>query len=149
MDVWKAGDEVMNTATDLIAKHHPNLAVIEGEIAILFREKAATNGEAVILGRTAKAPAILGVLGEVDFKFIITLAADEWASLSDEQKLAALDHHLCACGVIENADTGVLKCFVKLPDMAFYKDEVERHGFWRTTGAAPDPKFITELFGDD
>ena len=36
-----------------------------------------------------------------------------------------------------------------ITDVAFYKDEVERHGFWRTSGAKPDDDIITELFGDD
>ncbi len=144
---WKAGADVMATVTDLISKYHPSLVLVEDEIAVVFKKKSSTVGDAVIAGKSGKAPAILGVLGEVDYKFIITLGSDTWQTLSDAQRIALLDHHLCACRVEENPQSGNMKCFIQPADVAFYKDEVERHGFWRTSGSAPTPNLITELFG--
>jgi hypothetical protein len=146
--IWRAGDDVMTTVTDLIAKYHPDLVLCEDEIAVVFKEKASTVGEAVITGKTSKAPKLLGILGEVDYKFVITLGADSWQEMSDPQRLALLDHHLCACGAEENPKTGNTKFYVRVADVSFFKDEVERHGFWRTSGAAPQPQLITDLFGN-
>jgi hypothetical protein len=46
---------------------------------------------------------------------------------------------------------GVKKCFIQPPDVSFYKDEVERHGFWRSgrTTKPPEPDLISDLFGDE
>ena len=144
---WKAADDVMATMRDLIAKYHPHLALCDDEIAILFKEKAAIQGEVTVMGKTAKASELFGVLGDVKWKFIITLAADSWSSLSDPERVALLDHHLCACKADENASTGAIAYKVVPPDVAFYKGEIERHGMWRTSGAPPSQSLIEEIFG--
>jgi len=148
-DIWKAGDEVYKTMETLIA-NHPNLsglALVDDEILIVVKEKASKNGDHVILGKTSKANALLGVVGDKDYKFVITLAGDEWTALSNEGREALLFHHLCACGVEENQQSGTIKCFVKLPDLSFYREEVEAFGYWRTSGVTPEPNLIDELFG--
>ncbi len=147
MEVWKAGPDVDATVKDLIANHFPDLAALDDEIAIVFREKATKNGDAIIAGKTGKAPALLGILGEVDFKFVITLGADHWTTLGDKEQRALLFHHLCGCGVEENPQSGVMRCYVRLPDVAFYKEEVQEFGFWREGGGVPDDNTIIELFG--
>lgn len=150
MDVWKASEDVIATVHDLIAKHHPHLASIRDQIAILFREKASHKGDKVVLGASKKAPPVLGVLGDIDYKFIIEIAADEWKTLSDAAKTALLDHHLCACKGVENEQNGEMKFFVQPPDVSFYREEVERHGFWRTDSTrTPDANLILDLFGPD
>lgn len=146
---YKASEEIYETMKDLITNHHPNLATIIDEIAILFKEKATQVGDTVIPGKTSKASPLLGLLSERDWKFVITLAEDEWSQMTNKQRVALLDHHLCACGAEENAKSGEMKYFVKVPDVSFFKDEVERHGFWRTSGASPQPDHIQELFGDE
>lgn len=147
--VWKAGDDVMNTVQDLVSKYHPDLVCCTDEIAVVFKEKASTVGDVVVAGKTAKAPKLLGILGDVDYKFVITLGADEWQSLSDPKRIALLDHHLCACGAEENPKNGSIRFYVRIPDVSFFKDEVERHGFWRTSGATPTDSYISDLFGDE
>lgn len=146
-DLWIAGDDVMNTVRDLIANYHPHLALCDDEIAVLFKDKASKVGDVVIMGKTAKASEVVALLGNTKWKFLITLAADEWQTLTDPQRMALLDHHLCGCRVEENSQTGTAKFFVAPPDVAFYKGEIERHGVWRTSGAAPTPNLIQELFG--
>ena len=147
-DMWKAGDDVGVIVKDLIAKYHTHLATIDDKIAVVFKEKSSTVGDIEIIGKTAKAPAILKVLGDNDYKFLITLAADAWQELTDKQRVALLDHHLCGCRVEEDETSGVItKCYVAPPDVSFYKGEIERHGVWRTTGTPPSPNLIQELFG--
>lgn len=146
-DPWKAGPEVYTTMQSLIASHFPLLAGIDDQILIVFKEKATVSGDVTIAGKTAKASNLLGLVSEKAYKFVITLAADEWQSLNDTSREALLFHHLSGCGVEENPDNGGLRCFVRIPDVAFYRDEVEQYGFWRTSGANPEPDLINELFG--
>jgi hypothetical protein len=134
MDIWVAGEDVMDRMRGLIATYHPHLGQVDKEIAILFREKASKAGGKPVLGKTRKAPGILSILGDTEYKFIIELAADEWAGLSFDQQTALLDHHLCACRVEEDEDTQDIKCSLAPPDFIGYRGEVERHGIWR-----PDP----------
>ena len=144
---WKAADDVVAMSKDLIAKYHPHLALCDDEIAIVFKEKATIQGDVVVAGKSAKASELFGVLGDTKWKFIITLAADTWAEFSDAEKVALLDHHLCACKCEENPQTSNMKFSVVPPDVAFYKGEIERHGMWRTSGAPPSPSMIEEIFG--
>ncbi|MFA6234141.1 MAG: putative metallopeptidase [Bacteroidota bacterium] len=147
-DNWLAGDDVKNTMRDLVAKYHPHLATCVDEIAVLFNDKATKVGDVVVAGKTAKASPLFSVLAEVPWKFIITLAADAWGELDDKQRLALLDHHLCACGAKEE-EGGGMSYYVAQPDVAFFKEEVQRHGVWRTSGAAPTQDLINDLFGED
>jgi len=149
-DLWKAGDEVYKTMQTLIANNLnlAPLALVDDEILIVFKEKAGKNGDHVIAGKTSKAAPLLAVVDEKDWKFVITLAGDEWQSMLDKDREALLFHHLSACGVEENPDTHKTKCFVRLPDVSFFREEVEKYGFWRTSGATPEPNLIDELFGD-
>ena len=146
-DMWKAGDEVTVSVRDLIAKYHTDLAMHDDEIVVLFKEKATQVGDVVVLGKTTKASPVLALLAEKPYKFVITLAADEWQRLTNSQRLALLDHHLCACRAEEDPATGVTKFWVQPPDVGFYQAELERHGFWRTTGAVAPKNVMEELFG--
>ena len=147
--VFRADDTVMAAVKDLVVKYHPHLVPILEEIAVVFKEKAATVGDNVVMGKTAKAPDLISVLTDKDFKFVITLAADEWEELNAKQKKALLDHHLCACRVKEDPATSeYIKFWVQPPDVAFFREEVERNGFWRTS-STPVPKTVLEdLFGE-
>jgi|APSaa5957512622_1039677.scaffolds.fasta_scaffold00991_9 hypothetical protein len=146
---WKAGDEVYKTMQTLIASNAnlAPLALVDDEILVVFKEKASKSGDQVVVGTTAKANALLSVVGEQDYKFVITLAGDEWQDMGNKEREALLFHHLCACGIEENPDTGDMKCFVKRPDVSFFREEVEVFGFWRTSGSVPEPNYIDELFG--
>jgi len=145
-EMFKANDSVVMTMKDLVAKYHPDLGGVVDHIAVIFKEKASQVGDVPVIGKTAKASPLFAVLGDTPWKFIITLASDEWNNMSEPERLALLDHHLCACGVEEDAQQN-LKCFVKIPDVSFFKGEVERHGFWRTSGNQAKPDLIQELFG--
>lgn len=149
-DPWKAGPEVYTAMENLIANNPSlkDLALIDDEILIVMKEKASVSGGTVITGKTSKANNLLGVVGEKPYKFVITLAADEWQGLSPDHQEALLFHHLSACGIEENPDSGEIRCFVRLPDVSFFRDEVEKYGFWRTSGATAEPDMITDLFGE-
>ena len=132
-----------------LARERIDRAIGDKERAILCKEKASTIGTVTVAGKTKKAPSILGVLGNVDYKFIIEIGADVWQELPDPKRVALLDHHLCGCKAVEDADSGNIRFFVQPADVSFYKDEVARHGFWRTSGSTPSPTVIKDLFGEE
>ena len=146
-DLAMAAADVVNTMKDLIAKYHPHLATITDDIAVVFKEKASSSGDKVVAGKTAKASPIIACLADKPWKFVITLAADVWTELDDKQKLALLDHHLCGIKGSEDEQSGEMKFFLQPPDVEFYKEEVERHGLWRTSGVPPSKNLVDELFG--
>ena len=131
VDIWIASKDVYDVAKALIAKYHTHLAVIEDEIAIVFREKASKSGGRVVLGKSKKAPNIISVLGSKSYKFVLELAADEWQSLNGKQQTALLDHLLCYCGGEEDEKTGGMKWLLRSPELSFFEDELSRHGNWR------------------
>ena len=131
VDMWLASADVVEVTKTLIAKFHPHLAIVEDEIAILFREKASKAGGKVVLGKSKKAPSLISLLGNKNFKFILEVAADEWAGLNGKQQTALLDHLLCYCWGEEDSKTGDMKWSVRTPDLCFFKEEWKRHGNWR------------------
>jgi len=130
-DLWEAGQDVREIMLKLISQYHPHLALVDSEIAIIFKAKASKSKGQVVLGSPKKAGAILKVLGKGEYKFILEIAADEWQSLSDTQRIAFMDHLLCGCKVEENEEDGTIKCSLVSPDVQFYYQELERHGDWR------------------
>lgn len=149
MDIWKAGSDVLKMMHQLIKKYHPHLLLIEEDIGIIFREKATEKAGKVILGTVKKAPPILPVLTDkkYNYKFIIELGANAWNALSDKQKMACLDHHLCSMVVEEDAEKGTLNCSIQPPDFSAFKDEVQRWGMWWPLDAET-LSVIEEMFGN-
>ena len=142
-EIWKASDEIQDKVKTLVANHHPDLILAADEIVVLFREKATKKGGKVILGASKKAPAILNILSDVECKFIIELAADEWTTLSDNERNALLDHHLCAFQVEEDPKSGEVKYFIAPPDIGYYYAEYERYGDWRPKQAEEETEVET------
>lgn len=150
MDIWKAEQSVVESMNEIVIAHHPDLTPYIKQIALIFREKAAKSGGAVILGKTKKTPMLVNLLGEVEYCFVIELAADEWHSLTTEQRTALLDHHLCACRVELDPKTSDPKFFIAPPDFVGYRGEIERHGLWRPEPEGEEdegPNPIMDIFG--
>lgn len=159
VDYWKANKEIQQQALDLVAKYHPDLALVSSEICIVFRDKASKSGGQVILGNSKKAQPLMNAVADADYKFILEIAADEWEeTLDTQQREALLDHLLCACVVEEDPKSGVTKFKVRKPDIMAYRDNVERYGMWfpkpegdadGNRGAAAEvDNLVDDLFGD-
>ena len=131
MDRWKAGEEIQGQIKTLIGNAHPHLADICDDIIVIFKEKASCKGGKAILGKTSKAPALLSLLGEREYQFVIELAADTWNQLTDIQKNSLLDHQLCFIGGEEDQKSGEMKYHLTAPDISYFSSEVERNGHWR------------------
>jgi len=145
-DLWNADENVYEKMRELVAKYHPDLALCDDEIAILFQEKAPKSAP---LGKVAKASPILPLLSGKDWKFLITLPMETWSDLSDVKKVACLDRHLCACCAEESKDGGI-KYSIQPPEVSFYKEELSRYGAWFTGNLkSNNADLVTELFGFD
>lgn len=131
MDRWKAGEQIQESIKTLIGQAHPHLVDICDDIIVIFKEKASRKGGQPTLGKTSKAPALISLLGERQYQFVIELAADTWNLLSEEHKLALLDHQLCFIGGEEDEKTAEMKYFLTTPDISYFSSEVERNGHWR------------------
>jgi hypothetical protein len=138
-DIYKANEDIVLRVKNIIKDNHPELFLIQDEIAILIREKAGKRGGRITYAKTMKAPKILEILGDTDYKFILEIAGDEWQNLSSPQQTALLDHHLCAMRAEEEEETGEVKYFVAPPDIGYYYDELDRHGNWRPELDGEDP----------
>ena len=149
---FKASDEVFALMEAILAEHHDRLVLVSDEIAVVFREKAGKKGGKGVLGTPKKAPPLIGVLGDTDYKFVLEIAGDEWLTLTEDQRKALIDHLLCACQVEEDPDSGNVRCFIAPPDVSFYWAELDRHGDWRprpvdADANAGDKTDIEQLFG--
>jgi len=131
-DTWEAGSDVWDLVQHHISHHHPHLASVDKEIAVLFREKASKTGGQVILGKSRRASSLFKLLGKAEYKFILEIAGDEWQTLSGDQRSALIDHLLCACKVEEDEKTHDLKYSIATPEVSFFLEELKRHGDWRT-----------------
>jgi hypothetical protein len=136
---WKAGPDIHQVLDQLITDYHGPLVDIAKDIVVIFKQKASRTGGRPVYGKTSKAPAILSVLGEHEYKFVIELGADTWQDLKDDEKTALLDHLLCFISSEIDPKTGDVKYFLTSPDVFYFQQEIDRHGHWR-----PAPKEETE-----
>jgi len=131
LDKWKASEKTHAVVKDLIGNHHPHLADICDDIVVIFREKAPKKGGRPVRGKTSKAPAILSLLGERAYQFVLEIGFDYWNVMTDVQQKALLDHLLCFIGGEENEQTAEMKYFMQEPDIYYFTEEVDRNGHWR------------------
>jgi hypothetical protein len=146
--IYKADPDVVDLMKSVVAEHHPDLALVVDEIAVVFKEKGGETNGRPNLGKAQKANPLFGVLGDTDYKFILTLAADHWLELTGRQRKALLMHLLCACRADEV--DGEYKYSVAPPDVSFYWDELDVFGDWRPRpeGDGPSgPSPVEEVFG--
>jgi len=152
VEYYLASKEIIQQVLNLVGQHHPDLALVSSEIAVVFREKASKAGGQVILGTSRKAQPLMNALAGADYKFILEIAQDAWVDLTGTQQEALLDHLLCACMVEEDAKSGNIKYIVRKPDISAFRDNVERYGMWfprEKDEEDNEPNAVQEMFGDD
>lgn len=131
MEFWKASKDIQDLVAELVAKHHPDLALVLDQIVVVFKEKAGTSGGQVVLGTASKSSALMNALSGENYQFILTLGSDQWEnSLTGKQREALLDSLLCACRAEEDPKTGDPKCVVARPDIIAFRENLERYGMW-------------------
>lgn len=138
---YKAGDDVMMAVENLVRHYHPHLLPFVDRIAVLFKTGSATK-----IGQVSKASPQIGVLADRAYAFVIKLSEEGWAGLSDNHKMALLDHLLCACRTSEDASCAT-KFAIERPELEYYRGEIERNGFWQHSGVT-GPDLAGRIFGD-
>jgi len=150
MEMYVANKDIHEMMYTIIRDYHHDLLAVMDEIVIIFREKASKSGGKAVLGKSKKAPPLIHLLGDKDYKFIIELAADVWNNeLATTQQVALLDHHLCACRMDFDEKTGEYKCSIAPPDFVGYKDEIERHGVWRPSDDEGETSPMEQILDGD
>ena len=126
VEFWKA-TEVEEIADKLIGSSMTYLTNVP--IGYLFREKAVTTQGKTRLGYCAKQPAGTEVLH--GFKYVITIAHDQWNKLEASQKEALVYHELRHIVIGEDEKTGDTKYSVNKHDVEMFFDELQKYGPWK------------------
>lgn len=152
-DFWKAGEDVHEIIKRLVANNHPDLVLVLDEIVVVFRDKAGKSGGKVTLGTSRKVAPIANAIGNTSYKFMLEIGADVWENeLDNAKREALLDHLLCSCRCEEDPKTAEPKCSIAKPDIAAFRDNIERYGMWfpKDEGDGGDNSSpVEEIFGSD
>ena len=152
-DFWKAGVDVHEIIKRLVANNHPDLVLVLDEIVVVFRDKAGKSGGKVTLGTSRKVAPIANAIGNTSYKFMLEIGADVWENeLDNVKREALLDHLLCSCRCEEDPKTAEPKCSIAKPDIAAFRDNIERYGMWfpKDEGGGGDTSSpVEEIFGSD
>lgn len=97
--------------------------LVNAKIRYLFRPDITARGESK-LTVSVKASSRLAFLTGLDF--LCEFSHAQWLTLTPEQRIACVDHALCACE--RDPDSGAYS--VRLPDVAEFSGVVQRWGLW-------------------
>jgi hypothetical protein len=125
-------------ASNLIAEHHTQLA--EAPIVYVFREQATRSKGRLVLGRARRITGLNAFLvalaaGDVsddeseeghDF-FVMEITQDMWATATEVQKAALIDHELSHFAI----DTEKGSFTIRGHDIEEFAAVVARHGLWQ------------------
>jgi predicted metallopeptidase len=128
---FSPASEVEKIARPIITKHHSELVNVHVEF--VFRSKVQVSKGKEIWGKARKLSGLNAYLADVsedeDF-FVIEIAKDIWATLTDGQKKALVDHELCHCVVDYGEEDGEAKLSIAPHDVEEFAEIVRRHGLW-------------------
>lgn len=133
MASFKDAPEVARIGRELIEAHHVHL--LDTPLVYRFRKGKWNSKGKEVWGTASKVGGINAFeMGEVE-AFRILINEGVWAGLTQEQKLALVDHELSHC-VIEYDEDGVGELAIVGHDVEDFRDIIERHGFWNFTTVA-------------
>lgn len=120
----------------LIEKSHPRLRDAAIVLAWCYTWKPDKHGN-VKLSDTKRAGEVDRQLHNYDFVIILNDTAWNHSTFTDAQKIASMDHALCACDVSEDADGEVrvdendrTVFTIRKPDIQEFSECFARHGVW-------------------
>lgn len=128
-------------AEQLIPDHHEHLLEFATRIEYVWRDVAAKAKGRLVLGKARKVSGLNAYLGRADRDvvgedvedfFVVEIAADVWLILTDEQRVALVDHELSHLGVTVDDDKPdePPKLHIKGHDCEEFCSVVARHGLW-------------------
>lgn len=118
-------------AERLIPEFHPHLQGLK--ISHLFKlasakkkkPKQPREGKKVVMAKASKVPDKMRAIGAVSY-FVIEYDELIWQDLTEEKRVALVDHELAHCG---NDADGV---YMKAHGLEEFGDIVLRHGLWKS-----------------
>lgn len=131
---------VAELARPLIEEHHPDLRDVP--IVYVFRSSATSKGGRKVLARARLIRglhAFLPALASGDLTrhpefgydfFCMEAAADVWHHLTDDQRVALVDHELCHFGVAYDPDDNTRSLWIRGHDVEEFIAVARRHGQW-------------------
>lgn len=117
--------DVKKIARALIAEHHH--ALKDAEILYMFRTIASQKGGHSVYGSARKVTGLNAAISratEAEF-FVIEIAEDIWANLTEPQRTALVDHQLAHCDV---TNKGAL--VIRAHDVEDFADVIGRNGLY-------------------
>lgn len=124
-DKYQISEEVREIVSDLVQKHHHDLA--EANILCLFRKGEWNSNGRARLASASKVPEIWRCLYGYDLMVVIN--KNIWVGLEQEHKVALVDHELCHFGQ-EYDSKGNVKYTMVQHDIEEFSAVVDRHGLW-------------------
>jgi hypothetical protein len=119
---FKLNPEAEEIARVLIETVEEHAHLKEAKIAYLFRSGEWSSNKRETLGSAQKVSGPMGYLTKLDF--IIMIHQDVWPQLTEQQRVAMVDHELCHCKRIEG------KWCIVGHDVEEHYSVVQRHGLW-------------------
>lgn len=149
IEYFKADQDVHDRMYELIAANHPDLALVDEKMVIVFRAKAAKSGGEKVMGAVRKATPLMNALSRLDHTFILELAEDVWRTLTWRQQEALLDHLLCQCRAKEDPKSGKVTLTIARPDLTAFRENIGRYGLWFPVGENDHGGFRFQVVRDD
>ncbi|MDQ7790047.1 MAG: putative metallopeptidase, partial [Clostridia bacterium] len=116
--------EVEKIAHDLLEEHHGHLA--EARVCYLFRLGPWASKGDVVLGKAYKVSDRDKYLHGYDF--LIVINKDYWPALTEDQRVALVDHELCHCSRGEDTSDGFPKWEIRNRTVEEFVEVIRRHG---------------------
>ncbi len=113
-------------AQGLIPVHHPELAT--ARFKYIFQEKAGKKGGKAVYGVAKKVSGVTQFLTDTDF--LIVIGQDLWIDLTEEKRIAVIDHLLERCTGVESEKDGGMVWTTREPDVHEFATILRRHGTW-------------------
>lgn len=110
----------------LIEKVHPFHGMIK--IKFICRNIAKKKNKKPVPGSVYKVNPMYKHLTGQDF--VIEIALDVWNEMNPQQREALVDHLMMRIDIVENEETGEIKCGLRSPDVQEFAEIVERHHSW-------------------
>lgn len=123
---YSPAESVQAVAQSLLATYHPELAT--ARITYLFIDRVPKKGGRELLGKAVKVSGRWESLTELDF--IVEVSLPKWNDLSEDQRIALVDHLLERCFGEEDENDGTFHWALREPDVQEFSTILQRHGIW-------------------
>lgn len=128
-------EKIHPAITKLVKANHPH--ILRARIGAAWRRKLKRDKDGLlVLGKCVKASDLNKQFSDLDF--VIVLNQEAWASLSDAQRTALLDHELCHAnvakdknGAVKEDEDGRPVFRVRKHDLEEFREIVSRHGCYK------------------